>query len=67
MADNLPDATQEAIQLHGLVQGLNFLLTQGGDTMNAVYPLADLIEGKADQMAEDLARIQTQSTKGGDA
>ena len=67
MADNVKDAQHEAVQLHGLVQGLNHLLNDGGEAMNAVYPLSDMIEEKVEQLANDLERIEGQGRKGGPA
>lgn len=67
MAKTLSDAEHDVIQLHGLMQGLNHLLNDGGEAMNAVYPLGDLIENKLDQLCTDLDRIERVHRKGGAA
>ncbi|TDK49650.1 hypothetical protein [Antarcticimicrobium luteum] len=66
MADTIKDAGFDVVQLHGLMQGLNHLLNEGGEAMNGVYPLGDMIEQKLDQLCTDLDRIE-RNAKGGAA
>lgn len=58
MADPLIAIEHELIQVHGLMQGLNHLLNDGGDAMNAVYPLGDVIEERINQLYLDLAKAK---------
>lgn len=58
MAENVSDVMHEAIQLHGLVIGLNILMNEGGPADEAIYPLGDLIQEKSRKLADDLEKIE---------
>ena len=58
MADPLIAIEHELIQVHGLMQGLNHLLNDGDDAMNAVYPLGDVIEERINQLYLDIAKAR---------
>jgi phosphotransferase system HPr-like phosphotransfer protein len=54
MAKTVDDAQTETVMLFGLARGLTLLLNEGEHAKEAVFPLAQVIEERLSQLADDL-------------
>ena len=62
MGYKIEDAQHEAVMLWGIASGLNILLDDPNGR-NAVFPLADTLEKRLNELADKLEAIEAEGRK----